>query len=151
MKKKPKIQFYCKSSVTTSIQYNNTLLLLITVKKNETYSLFTQYNNDIISIVYIHTSVVNCKNLEKNFGFVKLNCKKKKVKGRKNLLIAHMNGGLCFIDIENMKVNHIPSINFCGENLTSTFCQVENGKGLQIGIVSYYHGVSSLSICSFKY
>ncbi|CDW75293.1 UNKNOWN [Stylonychia lemnae] len=72
------------------------------------------------------------------------------VKGRKDLLMAQMNG-LCFLDIKNLKVTHLYSNGYFDQDFTSTFCQVDNGSRLQIGIVSYDKNVSAVKVCSLKY
>ncbi|CDW78827.1 UNKNOWN [Stylonychia lemnae] len=74
------------------------------------------------------------------------------VKGCNGLLMLQMYS-LCLLDIENLKVTHLcsNSLGFHDRDLTSTFCQVDNGNGLQIGMVSFDQKVSAVKICSFKY
>ncbi|CDW88900.1 UNKNOWN [Stylonychia lemnae] len=74
------------------------------------------------------------------------------VKGCKGLLMVQMRS-LCLLDIENLKVTHLcsNSLGYSDSDLTSTFCQVDNGNGLQIGMVSFDQKVSAVKICSFKY
>ncbi|CDW84509.1 UNKNOWN [Stylonychia lemnae] len=74
----------------------------------------------------------------------------KQVKGRKDLLMAYMNG-LCFLDINYLKVTHFYSYGICDLNFTNTFCQVDNGSELKLGIVSYDKKVSAVKVCSLKY